>query len=98
MYRKKVGTVNPHQIPEPLARRADEISTYYKERGMIDIYELRYLACVLLNDEHGINSYAWEILEDALLLGNIRDLSYVVKATEGRYYITEEDFIKLTIP
>jgi len=64
----------------------------------VDVYDLRYIACMLLHDEHGINSYAWELIEDNLLLGNIRDVSYHVKATEDRYYMDTEDFIRLIIP
>jgi len=65
---------------------------------MSDVNTLRYIACVLLEDGHGINNYGWELIEKELLSEDITDVSKCVKSSEGRWYITEEDFIRLVIP
>lgn len=63
------------------------------------VRDLRHIACVLLHDDYGINSYGWELLEEALLRQDINDVSKCVKeSTEGRWYITEVDFIRLVVP
>jgi len=41
---------------------------------MSDIQTLRYIACVLLEDTHGINDYGWELIEKELLLEDITDV------------------------
>jgi len=63
-----------------------------------DCDDIRYIACVLLDDEYGINNYGWELLEEAMLAQGINDVSNCVKSADGRWYITEEDFIRLVIP
>jgi len=65
---------------------------------MSDIQTLRYIACVLLEDTHGINDYGWELIEKELLLEDITDVSRCVKSREERRYITKEDFIRLIVP
>lgn len=65
---------------------------------MSDVDHIRYITCVLLDDEHGINNYGWELLEEVLLAQDITDVSKCVKSTNGRWYLTEEDFVRLVIP
>ena len=62
------------------------------------VIDLRYLACILLHDDYGINTYGWEILEEELLAQGITDVSNCAKVADGRWYITEEDFAWLVIP
>jgi len=63
-----------------------------------DALWLRYITCMLLSDEHGIDSYAWELIEKELVAGGITDVSKCVKATEGRWYITDADLARLLVP
>jgi len=65
---------------------------------MTDVQTLQYIACVLLEDRHGINTYGWELIEKELLAQGITEVSKCVKSREGRWYITEEDFIRLVVP
>ena len=60
--------------------------------------DLRYLACNLLHDDYGINTYSWELLEEGLLTQGITDVANCVKVADGRWYITEEDFAWLMVP
>ena len=60
--------------------------------------DLRYIGCILLQDEHGINNYGWDLLEEEMLVQGITDVSNCVKTVDGRCYITEEDFIRLVVP
>jgi hypothetical protein len=43
-----------------------------------------------LDDEHGINSQAWNTLADILYDYDCQDIVDAVKATEGRYYLTSD--------
>lgn len=51
---------------------------------------LRNLALAILDDEHGINSQAWETLADMLDDDGQSDIVEAVRATEGRFYLTKE--------
>jgi hypothetical protein len=53
---------------------------------------------MLLSDEHGIDSYAWELIEKELVAEGITDVSKCVRATEGRWYITDKDLARLLVP
>lgn len=60
--------------------------------------DLKYIACILLSDDHGIEDYAWELIEKELVAEGITDVSKCVRATEGRWYITDEDLARLLVP
>ena len=60
--------------------------------------DLRYIACILLHDDYGINDYGWELLEEEIITQGITDVSNCVKTADNRWYITEEDFIRLVVP
>ena len=70
----------------------------------MDVYDLRYIACILLHDKYGINDYAWELLEEELIRQDVYDISKYVKSTGKplpdypRWYITEDDFVHLVVP
>lgn len=51
---------------------------------------LRNFAIALLDDEHGINSEAWDSLRDMLDDNEDNDILDAVKCTEGRYYLPLE--------
>ncbi len=56
---------------------------------------LRMLALDLLDDEHGVNSSAWDRLRDMLYFNGDQDIIDSVKATEGRYYLEPSAAIAL---
>lgn len=57
---------------------------------------MRELAITLLNDDHGINVNAWHILRDLLIEEGHEDIVDAVKATEGRFYLTETAVEKIS--
>jgi len=59
---------------------------------------LKYIACLVLCDDYGIDDHAWEVIEKELVAEGITDISKCVKAVEGRWYITDDDFARLIIP
>ena len=60
--------------------------------------DLKYIACILLSDDHGIDNHAWELIEGELIANGITDVSKCVRTTEGRWYITDEDLARLIVP
>lgn len=52
---------------------------------------LRNFALALLDDEHGINKEAFDCLSDMLYDDEQEDVIDAVDATEGRFYLTEEN-------
>jgi len=65
----------------------------------MDALWLRYIACMLLSDEHGIDSYAWGLIEKELVSEGITDVSKCVKVTDtDRYCITDKDLARLLVP
>lgn len=57
---------------------------------------LRNFAIALLDDEHGINSEAWDSLRDMLDDNEDNDILDAVKSTEGRYYLPSESVAALS--
>lgn len=59
---------------------------------LYDMKNIRTLAILLLDDEHGINEAAFQELQASLTLepGN-EDILNAVKAQDGRYYLGEDD-------
>ena len=54
---------------------------------------IRTLAILLLNDEHGINESGFQKLEQLLLAESAdnQDILNATKAQDGRYFIGEDD-------
>lgn len=50
----------------------------------------RNFAIELLDDEHGINSSAWDTLADMLDDNGDSDIIDAVKSTEGRWYLPHD--------
>ncbi len=51
---------------------------------------MRELAITLLEDEHGINSHAWQLQRDCFLDEDENaDIFNAVKAIDGRWYLPE---------
>ena len=50
---------------------------------------LHQLALALLDDDHGINEKAWQILCTILIDNDCGSILNQVRGTEGRYYIDE---------
>jgi hypothetical protein len=51
--------------------------------------EIRELALLLLNDDHGIGEPAYDVLHALLQKFNSRDIIQRVKAVNGRFYIPD---------
>ena len=51
----------------------------------------RNFAVDLLDDPHGINEKAWNSLSDMLHDNGHRDIVQATKATDGRFYLYEDD-------
>lgn len=57
---------------------------------MTDAIAIRSLAITLLDDEDGISSDAWDILNGILFdIGGCGDILQSVKTTQGKFYLPE---------
>lgn len=54
----------------------------------------RNLVLNLLDDEHGINGVAWELLKDKLLNVGSDDIVHHVETYNGRYFLPENHPLK----
>jgi len=57
----------------------------------MDKQKVRGLAIELLDNENGINEAAYNILRDMLIETGNEDVANAVEATDGAFYIYEED-------
>jgi len=59
--------------------------------NIMDKQKVRSLAIELLDNENGINEAAYDILRDMLVETENEDVVNAVEATDGAFYIYEED-------
>ena len=57
--------------------------------------KLRELALELLDDEHGISTDAWAVLQPMLVENGDQDILDAIDGCEGRVYLSEDHGIEI---